>query len=108
MPKRILFVTLLAVFPLLFAATTSAQTGRIGGKVIDQQGGVLPGASVQLVNSDSGLALASITNAAGVYSFPSVDPGVLPLFTVGDVYASLCKRDTYAPFSARRRSQALF
>ena len=75
MPKRILFVTLLAVFPLLFAATTSAQTGRIGGKVIDQQGGVLPGASVQLVNSDSGLALASITNAAGVYSFPSVDPG---------------------------------
>ena len=35
-------------------------------------------------------------------------PGVLPLFTVGDVYASLYKRGTYAPFSARRRSQALF
>ena len=34
--------------------------------------------------------------------------GVLPLFTVGDMYASLCKRGTYAPFSARGRSQALF
>ena len=33
---------------------------------------------------------------------------VLPLFTVGDMYASLCKRGTYAPFSARGRSQALF
>ena len=33
---------------------------------------------------------------------------VLALFAVGDVYASLCKRGTYAPFSARRRSQALF
>ena len=33
---------------------------------------------------------------------------VLPLFTVGDMYASLCKIGTYAPFSARGRSQALF
>ena len=33
---------------------------------------------------------------------------VLALFTVGDVYASLCKRGVYAPFSAQRRSRALF
>ena len=29
---------------------------------------------------------------------------VLALFAVGDVYVSLCKKITYAPFSARRRS----
>ena len=29
---------------------------------------------------------------------------VLALFAVGDVYASLCKRGAYAPFSAQRRS----
>ena len=29
---------------------------------------------------------------------------VLALFTVGDVYASLCKKSAYTPFSARRRS----
>ena len=28
---------------------------------------------------------------------------VLALFTVGNVYASLCKKRTYAPFSAQRR-----
>ena len=33
---------------------------------------------------------------------------VLALFTVGDVYASLCKKGAYAPFSAQRRSRALF
>ena len=33
---------------------------------------------------------------------------VLALFTVGDVYASLCKKGAYAPFSAKRRSRALF
>ena len=32
---------------------------------------------------------------------------VLALFTVGDVYASLCKRGAYAPFSAKRRSRTL-
>ena len=33
---------------------------------------------------------------------------VLALLTVGDVYASLCKRGAYAPFSSKRRSRALF
>ena len=37
-----------------------------------------------------------------------VEDEVLALFTVGDVYASLCKRGVYAPFSAQRRSRALF
>ena len=33
---------------------------------------------------------------------------VLVLFTVGDVYASLCKKSVYAPFIAQRRPRALF
>ena len=33
---------------------------------------------------------------------------VLALFAVGDVYASLCKKGTYAPFSAKQRSRTLF
>ena len=33
---------------------------------------------------------------------------VLALFTVGDVYAALCKKGAYAPFSAQRRLRALF
>ena len=38
---------------------------------------------------------------------PSTQP-VLALLTVGDVYASLCKKGAYAPFSAKRRSRMLF
>ena len=33
---------------------------------------------------------------------------VLALFTVGDVYVSLCKKGAYALFSSKRRSRALF
>ena len=29
---------------------------------------------------------------------------VLALFAVGDVYASLCKKGAYAPFSTQRKS----
>ncbi len=32
---------------------------------------------------------------------------VLAPFTVGNVYASLCKKGAYAPFSAQRRSRTL-
>ena len=39
---------------------------------------------------------------------PLARPQVLALFTVGDVYASVCRRGAYVPFSAQRRSRALF
>ena len=39
---------------------------------------------------------------------PVAGASVLALFTVGDVYASLFKRGTYAPFSTQRRSRTLF
>ena len=44
----------------------------------------------------------------GLYHIISQPPLlVLALFTVGDVYTSLCKKGAYAPFSAQRRSRAL-
>ena len=50
-------------------------------------------------------AVRYLYEALGLPSEP--DP-VLPLFAVGDMYVSLCKRSAYAPFSAQRRSRALF
>jgi hypothetical protein len=77
MPKCIKVIALLFLVTALIAPAAFAQsgTGRIGGKVVDQQAGVLPGANVQLVNIDSGLAVSVVTNAAGVYNFAAVDPG---------------------------------
>jgi hypothetical protein len=60
---------------LLLAGIASAQTGKIGGKVTDSQGGVLPGATVVVRNVATGLSLTQVTNAAGSYNFPSLDPG---------------------------------
>ncbi len=72
MQKRVL---LLVGLSLLLAVSGFAQTARVGGKVTDQQGGILPGATVTATNVATGLALEVVTNAAGSYLFPSLDPG---------------------------------
>ncbi len=72
--QRLPLVT--AILLVVFSAgLATAQTGKIGGKVTDSQGGVLPGATVVVRNVNTGLSLTQVTNAAGAYNFPSLDPG---------------------------------
>src|SRR5260370_25579099 len=54
-----------------------AQTaGSITGEVKDQSGAVAPNAAVTVTNSETNVARASVTNAAGIYSFPHPTPGL--------------------------------
>src|SRR5262245_32348706 len=50
-----------------------SSTGSLRGTVADAQG-VIPGATVALVNDGNGTIRETITNAAGQYSFPALDP----------------------------------
>jgi len=68
-------VPLLVGLSFLLAVSAFAQTARVGGKVTDQQGGILPGATVTITNVATGLSSEVVTNAAGSYLFPSLDPG---------------------------------
>jgi len=56
------------------AARGSAQTGagNIQGTVSDASGAVVPGATVTLVQTQTGLKYNATTNGAGFYVFPSV------------------------------------
>ena len=49
--------------------------GTIGGTVRDNSGGVLPGVSVVARNLDTGVERTGVTNDAGFYRFPNIDPG---------------------------------
>lgn len=66
---------LAAVLVVLSAAGLAAQssTGGMRGTVKDSQG-VIPGATVALVNEANGTSRETVTNEAGVYSFPALDP----------------------------------
>src|SRR3984957_8410737 len=64
-------VGLVASTPLL-AQYDSAQ---INGTVRDQSGALIPNATVQIQNRDTGLARQTVTNSAGIYALSRMPPG---------------------------------
>ena len=67
--KTGIIILLLALSPV----TSAAQDGGIAGRVVDETGAVLPGATVSL--SGPGEARAAQSDANGEYEFPAVAPG---------------------------------
>ncbi len=69
---------LLAVLLLGVAGSGSAQTyrGNVRGLVTDQSSAALPGASVTLANTKTGVKSTKPADSAGLYVFDFVDPGV--------------------------------
>lgn len=60
----------------LFAGSMLAQSGTTGinGTVVDQNGSVVPGATVTLSNTAIGLTRTAVTNDNGRYSFAAIQP----------------------------------
>ena len=48
----------------------------VSGSVADSSGAVLPGVSVTGTNNNTGVVTSSVTNEAGIYTLPSLLPGV--------------------------------
>jgi len=70
--------TLAIVVVLFMPSVLTAQTGTadLTGKVVDQQGGVLPGVLVVARNQDSGVFRQSLSAGNGTFQFPGLMPGV--------------------------------
>src|SRR5690349_6817286 len=66
---------LLALVLLALPAAAQEQRGSIEGVVKDTSGAVLPGVTVDL-SGGAGVSLNSISDAQGVYRFPSLLPGI--------------------------------
>ncbi len=75
---RALFVQLFLIVLLLgCAASAVAQAGRggINGLVTDPTGAIIPNAAVTAQNAGTGIKVATVSTAAGIYSFVSLAPG---------------------------------
>jgi hypothetical protein len=72
-----LFVALIVVLALGRVAPAAAQntSGVIDGTITDTQGGVLPGVTLTVTNSDNGNARTAVTEGDGKYRFPGLPPG---------------------------------
>jgi hypothetical protein len=66
---------------MLIAAPALAQSSAssLTGLVVDTGGGVIPGATVVLKNNATGTNYETVTNSAGAFSIPSIDPGIYTL-----------------------------
>jgi hypothetical protein len=71
-------VASVALLLLLWSPALRAQavSGTILGTVQDSSGASVPGASVTIVNSETGLTRAVTTDSAGEYNAPSLPPGM--------------------------------
>ena len=70
-------VSVLVGILVMACAMASAQTGgTITGEVRDPSAALVPGASVTATNTATNVARPTETNAAGIYSFPGLTPGI--------------------------------
>ncbi|HYE74396.1 MAG TPA: carboxypeptidase-like regulatory domain-containing protein, partial [Blastocatellia bacterium] len=66
---------------LCFLCSTHAQTpsGEISGVIFDASGLVVPGVKVSLNNLATNASREVVTNEAGLYTFPALQPGIYTL-----------------------------
>jgi hypothetical protein len=64
-----------AVFFLTASSLFAQATSTISGRVVDQDGAVLPGVNVTVTNSATGVPRETVTNSEGLFSVPAIDPG---------------------------------
>jgi hypothetical protein len=50
-------------------------TATINGRIVDQAGAVLPGATVTVTETSTGVTRDTVTNSEGLYSVPALPPG---------------------------------
>jgi len=69
---------ILAAAPSAAAPSAAAQQGttEVRGRVLDAQGGALPGVTVTVRNQDSGIFRDTVTTAEGVYFISGLVPGI--------------------------------
>ncbi|MBI4473482.1 MAG: carboxypeptidase regulatory-like domain-containing protein [Acidobacteria bacterium] len=75
------FVKAIACVAFLCASQAAAQStnASLSGNVVDASGGALPLVMIKLEDIQTGVVLTGTSNEAGVYQFPSVQPGLYRL-----------------------------
>src|SRR5260221_9956358 len=79
---RLVCLALLVGISVIPGWAQSTSSGTIAGQVTDQQGAVLVGAQVRLIDNTTNTSRTTATNEAGRYSFINVPPGVYDV-TIG-------------------------
>ncbi len=97
------------VFALLFGAFSSfllwgqAQTGSLSGEVQDANSAAVPGATIDATLVSSGVTLHTVSSDAGIYVFPSMQPGIWTITAEKSGFKKLIRTDIQI-FIAQRQA----
>lgn len=90
-----LFVLLVSTF-LVGSVNAQSGTTTVNGTVKDQQGAVVPGATVTLTNPSTGFSRTTTTSSDGNYAFPSIAPGTYQVEVTAGSFKKSIVRDVQA------------
>ena len=77
--KRLIFLACLFLVGLTIGYGQAGYEAQLRGTVMDPAGALVPGATVALINSGTGIRAVAKTNASGVYTFNGLRPGTYRL-----------------------------
>jgi len=75
------------------AAFAQGGRGAISGSVTDQSGALVPRATLTLLNHATGLTQHTVSDAAGLYSFVSLNPGVYKITVSQSGFTTIARDD---------------
>src|SRR6266403_104257 len=90
---RVLLVVLVAFGFVADGSHAQSTNAAVGGQITDEQGRVVPGATVVLTNLNTGVTYDARTNGDGFYNAPSLPPGIYRANVTKDGFKSIVKGD---------------
>ncbi|HVE66549.1 MAG TPA: carboxypeptidase regulatory-like domain-containing protein, partial [Thermoanaerobaculia bacterium] len=89
-------LAVLALAAPAFLLADGTQLGTISGRVLDEQGGGIPGVTVELVSADKGFRRSQTTDSSGSFTFAALQPGPYTLRASLSGFATIEKTNNIA------------
>src|SRR5688572_1393007 len=104
--KRYSFVVVVSTFVFAaLAGSAFAQGGsaQLGGIVMDASKALIPGVRITAQNTGTGVALNQVSNEAGAYSFPVLQPGTYEVSAELPGFRRSVQKDVALPYAGQVR-----
>ena len=93
----------MTVFSLLCGSAWAQTTGALLGVVSDQNGAVVPAATVRVTNTDTGFTTNTVSNAEGSYSVPLLPLGHYSISVTASGFRSFTQSNVQVPVAQNIR-----
>ena len=77
------------------------------GVITDPSGGVIPDATVSIINGDNGFLRRNVSDASGEYKFLQIAPGTYEVMAEKEGFATMTRSDEHKKKDSKRQHPKL-